>query len=1500
MSNGGTNAGRIRAARAYVELLVDNNQLSRGLKRAEFEIKAFASKLSSIGSQLFGMGMVGALPIGLSVKHFAELDDSLRTVKGVTGATGKEFDKLSEKARFLGRTTSFTSKQVSEAMVELGRAGFKTDQIDQMIDHVMNLSRATRTEIPVAAEIASNTIRQFGLDCSETGRVVDVLTATSNSSAQTLEDLAVSFRYVAPVAKEFNMSVEDTATIVGTLANQGLRGEMAGTAFRNILARMGSPEVQGKFKELGVSLRNEATGAVRTFGEIMTDVGKAMEEKGMDPLEKAGWFHKAFGLRSMAGGSKLVSAQFEELSNAINNCKDAAAKTAMEMDAGLGGTIRLVTSAVQGLMEAIGEALTGDLKNFGKVAMDTVNSWTDWLRVNQEVVVSVTKTIVEMTALGAALFAAGAALTTFAVTLGGVSSAIGLFVSVLGSTGIVAHSFSWTLGRIVGSIASVAGGIGPLVAGIALLGSTLVSWGTLKTSLFGNAADKLGEISHEMETLGETTKRVQEEDNKLLKKLEDINGATKKTPEMMDEMQNIVSELNGKYQGLGLSVDSVTQSVLGLADAHKKLSDAQRQATIDMDKRVLAEVENNIAINQGKKDARIKEAFGSNWNPFKDARLPLLFQDVTGLYAQYGDKLFNEDLHIMSHVNAYRDEFIKYEDKETGKVYAVSKDNLGAGYHGMTGQKFVDELNSYNQAIDEGNQKKFQIEGRINTNEAGGVGNSAPGDLPTNTVPSNTWAPEGLERKTPEQLIAEWSKSSGNGTESDVRSAFMYQSLANEELDNQIAEQSKEVERTRGLSGALNSSSALSNTFTGKLGVFADQKGVNKYNRLNLNEFKTNAKEWENSFIISAEGETDDAKKSYWNSLAEQTRLFSEEFVKYISEGGDADKFDMSKYSNLFGAMNNAELDTILKAEEQKYDVEKQKIESRFVERTNDAGLRVWTEQDENGKWTGPDMTVEEKNKLVTDRQNELFTNMKNKTSGLRNAMDYNAAYTNLGQTKEKKAKLAELIKQKIASIQGDDLKRKEYEDFLKRMEEGSMTDTDKAVAKAMNEAEKQKQWIAEQVALGKKYEGYNTVTVNGVETKVDDWDKWSQDQNALIDKLFEDQKRQIRESSDVYKTVADMFGNYEDPNISDFEKKIDELNKKRNDELKAVQQKHNMAVSTNASAVELDGKMYSPEEWKKEADKKVNQQYDSLIENFKKDEREKADKERDAFSELGKKTKRTDLNNTLHDLKEEYKDEVKKIKANRKQGLITPEEEKQQLATALRSHRQRVADAKKKDAAQKKSSKEFKLDEKADAWDTNTTVYDQKLADINSQLSEAQIDRQRSMNNGDFGRANFMGGVISNLEYSKSQIEFERAVAWSKEIGIRLKEAKKERQDAAKAENDLGNNASDEEKKAARERVNNAINNESKIMSSSEAVQNALKNMIENQNRLEKNAGNFTEQNLRYEQILSARGSFDPFEISGGMGRSSWFDEIKDQTSILEDIRDNTQTMSQVDGAWM
>lgn len=369
-------------------------------------------------------------PLAMSMKTFTAFDDNMRETQAVTQATAMEFDKLAAKAKELGKTTSFTAIQVTQAMATLGRAGFKAGQINDAIDSVLNLARATRTDLNEAARIASMTMRGFVMESTDMSHIADVLSVTSNSAALTLQDLGESMKYVAPVAAQAGLSLEDAAGAIAIFSNYGIRGSMAGTGLKNILARMASPEVRQKFEEIGVAV-NDSAGNMRRWIDIMRDVGNATKDLGSG--EKLGLFRELADLRALPSFA-VAAGNPEKIVEIIDNLEQSmgkAAKTAAMMDAGIGGSFRFLISALEGTRLALADSIQTPLKNYMDTLRDYINEFSAWVKYHGSAIITYAKTGVVLLTLGGIIYGVGKATKVlagaFTIARGAVKGTVGVF-----------------------------------------------------------------------------------------------------------------------------------------------------------------------------------------------------------------------------------------------------------------------------------------------------------------------------------------------------------------------------------------------------------------------------------------------------------------------------------------------------------------------------------------------------------------------------------------------------------------------------------------------------------------------------------------------------------------------------------------------------------------------------------------------------------------------------------------------------------------------------------------------------------------------------------------------------------------------------------------------------------------------------------------------------------------------------------------------------------------
>ena len=420
--------GNIKAGRAYVEVTAETSKLRRNLSEAQAQLRDFGKSCTALGRQMVALGGALSLPFALAERSFAGFDDKMRLVQAVTGATGETFEELTRTAQRLGRETSFTAQQVSDAMIALGRMGFDPSEIEASISSVLNLSRATGTDLAESADIAANSLRIFGLEASKMSSVSDVLTATANGSAQTLTDLFEGLKMAGPQAKAAGENISDLCAALGVMANVGIKGSLAGTALRKSFSRFANIDVQKTLKGVGVEAV-DASGNLRKMADIMRDIAEVSTK--MPTAERLAFMEDVFDIRGSLAGISL-GGNIEELDAFLVKLKDVrgqADATAKAMDAGIGGSFRLFQSAVEGAMNATGEALNDTIKPMVERITAVINSFTKWIEANKGLVASVAVTVGSIAALGAALLTIG---TVSRVLSGGIGVLSGVFSAFAG------------------------------------------------------------------------------------------------------------------------------------------------------------------------------------------------------------------------------------------------------------------------------------------------------------------------------------------------------------------------------------------------------------------------------------------------------------------------------------------------------------------------------------------------------------------------------------------------------------------------------------------------------------------------------------------------------------------------------------------------------------------------------------------------------------------------------------------------------------------------------------------------------------------------------------------------------------------------------------------------------------------------------------------------------------------------------------------------------------
>lgn len=335
---------------------------------AEVSVKAITAVSTAVGA-----GVAASIKVG------SEFESEMSKVSAISGATGAELEELSEKAKQMGADTKFGATEAAQAMEYMAMAGWKTADMLDGIEGIMNLAAASGEDLALTSDIVTDALTAFGMSAAESTHFADILAKASANANTNVGMMGETFKYVAPVAGALGYSAEDTAVAIGLMANSGIKASQAGTALRSILSRMAKPtdQVETAMDALGLSL-TDSSGKMKTLNEIMLDMRDGFAD--LTEVQKAEKAAALGGQEAMSGLLAIVNASdedFDKLTEAIGNCDGAAEEMASTMMDNLKGAMEEVSGAAETLGLEIYDSMKDSLKGMAQNAGEAIDGLTE-------------------------------------------------------------------------------------------------------------------------------------------------------------------------------------------------------------------------------------------------------------------------------------------------------------------------------------------------------------------------------------------------------------------------------------------------------------------------------------------------------------------------------------------------------------------------------------------------------------------------------------------------------------------------------------------------------------------------------------------------------------------------------------------------------------------------------------------------------------------------------------------------------------------------------------------------------------------------------------------------------------------------------------------------------------------------------------------------------------------------------------------------------------------
>lgn len=375
------------ASKEYKLAVEIGGKVNRSLQSAIGTATGALQKIGSVagGAMKVAAGAVAAgtaATVGFAteaVNAGMSFDKSMSQVAATMGTSVDQIGQLRDFAMEMGAKTAFSATEAADALNYMALAGYDADTSMAMLPNVLNLAAAGGIELADASDMITDAQSALGLNIEQTTAMVDQMAKASSKTNTSVAQLGEAILTVGGTAQYMAGGTNELSSVLGVLADNGIKGSEGGTHLRNILLKLASPtkEASDLLNQLGVNVF-DAQGKMRSFSELFPELNAAMST--LTDEERLSAMSTLFNSRDIASATALLSTSTErwgELSDQLDNCTGAAQAMADTQLDNLAGDITLWKSALEGAYITISDELNPTLRQFVQFGTHAVSTLQD-------------------------------------------------------------------------------------------------------------------------------------------------------------------------------------------------------------------------------------------------------------------------------------------------------------------------------------------------------------------------------------------------------------------------------------------------------------------------------------------------------------------------------------------------------------------------------------------------------------------------------------------------------------------------------------------------------------------------------------------------------------------------------------------------------------------------------------------------------------------------------------------------------------------------------------------------------------------------------------------------------------------------------------------------------------------------------------------------------------------------------------------------------------------
>lgn len=352
---------------------------ARAHQRMGRDIQRIGDGFSSVGESMLPIA-AGITAIGAAGgRAFIDFDSIITGAAAKAGATAEEMEMMRQKASQFGADFPISATQAAEGMDRLAAAGYDANQVVGVMPSVITAAVASGEDLATTSDVVSNALNIWNLkqgDIAQNAmRVADVVQMASNKSSLGMADFGLAMQYAGAPAATLNVSIEQLATAMAIMKNNGIEASTIGTSLRSVFSRLSEPPKPAAeaIEALGLQVK-DASGNFLGLQPIVEQLrGKILN---LSNTEQVAYAKALAGEEAYSGLLALVKTAPEEY-QALQNAMDSATGSSQAQFEVMKGTLKNSIDGMLGSLESLainfGSVLTPQIK----AVTDSIGSFAD-------------------------------------------------------------------------------------------------------------------------------------------------------------------------------------------------------------------------------------------------------------------------------------------------------------------------------------------------------------------------------------------------------------------------------------------------------------------------------------------------------------------------------------------------------------------------------------------------------------------------------------------------------------------------------------------------------------------------------------------------------------------------------------------------------------------------------------------------------------------------------------------------------------------------------------------------------------------------------------------------------------------------------------------------------------------------------------------------------------------------------------------------------------------